>query len=631
MLCEKYRPQVIDDIFGIPEIVAEIKRHMGKKEGIPHMLFYGPPGTGKALTYDSDVLTPSGFVKMSEIVVGSKIIGSDGLTYSVSGVFPQPRQKIVRLLFSDNSTVDCSLDHLWETSGLYERQRGEKSVKTTSEIITSIRKDNKNNHSIQYINSPVIFDERSIPLDPYVLGIYIGDGCIGGSIRFSNPELDIMNRVEGLLPEDDVLCLIKNTTKEWFVKRKIRSHDKSETLKIILSLGFKNTTYSNFKFIPKEYLINSVSNRIKLLNGLIDSDGYVDKNSNVIFSTSSELLANDVKFLVHSLGGKATITQKQKFYSYKGEKKKGLPSFDVIIFFTNGIVPCSSVKHLKRYSPPTGKYFRKYIVGFQWLEDQECQCIYVNSPDHLFITNNFTLTHNTTISKVIANTLLKNAVAGDFYEFNASNDRGIDFIRNNITEIAKRRPLTNDYKIILMDEADNITADAQAAFRRIMEQYHSNCRFIFTCNYPGKLIEPLRSRFVKYEFSKPSYEKLLEFLKVIVKKEGIICDEKQLAKYAENAHGDFRSALNLLEGNLNTKSSEVWEGITIEKLRKLDVNSRIDLAFQGDPEMIFAKLWDLVQEERAWALLPILCDCQSKMNYSVHKTLFLAKLLQEIK
>ena len=240
-------------------------------------------------------------------------------------------------------------------------------------------------------------------------------------------------------------------------------------------------------------------------------------------------------------------------------------------------------------------------------------------------------TGKTSISKVVGREVLKDNFNADFYEFNASKDRGIDFVRNEVADIAKRRSVSSKYKIILMDEADNITPDAQACFRGIIEQYHKNTRFIFTCNYPGKLIGPILSRFTKFEFTKPEMKDLEKYLTDVAAKNNISVTPEKIHMFAKNANGDIRNALGMLEGNTVNANDGKWNGITISKIKTMQQNDKIDLAFAGDADAIFGQLWDLVKVERAWSLLPLLCDCNSKMNLSVHKNMFLAKLLDSIK
>ena len=113
----------------------------------------------------------------------------------------------------------------------------------------------------------------------------------------------------------------------------------------------------------------------------------------------------------------------------------------------------------------------------------------------------------TTVAKVLCNTLNI-----DFMFMNASTERGIDDVRNKIDSFASTTSLMGGYKVLLLDEADNLTPDAQKALRALIEQYQNNCRFVLTCNYPYKLIDPLRSRLQEYCFSYPSNDQSIQNL-----------------------------------------------------------------------------------------------------------------------
>lgn len=240
-------------------------------------------------------------------------------------------------------------------------------------------------------------------------------------------------------------------------------------------------------------------------------------------------------------------------------------------------------------------------------------------------------TGKTTFAKVVANEVLGAHCKNNFFEFNASSDRGIDFIRNEITEISKRRPFGAPYKIILMDESDYITPEAQACFRRILEEYQRTTRFIFTANFPYKLIPALHSRFVSMEFPIIDVKTIAQRLKYIATKEGMALEDKKLIAIAKEANGDLRKAINMLQGG--TPESDVaakFESLTLAALSKMSRDERILLAYAGDADQIFAKVWEMVQREKAWEHLDILANCNHKMNMSIHKTLFLATMLDKM-
>lgn len=171
---------------------------------------------------------------------------------------------------------------------------------------------------------------------------------------------------------------------------------------------FGHNSYN--KFIPDIYKYTSIDNRIALLQGLIDTDGEIakkhgktknnisKKGCTIYYSTSSIQLAKDVQFIVESLGGMARIKEKNKFYTYKGEKKQGKPNFLLTISLPPDIQPCRLQRKLKKFEPKTKYRPTRYISSIEKVGEEECQCILIDHPEHLYITNNFIVTHNTILS-----------------------------------------------------------------------------------------------------------------------------------------------------------------------------------------------------------------------------------------
>lgn len=237
----------------------------------------------------------------------------------------------------------------------------------------------------------------------------------------------------------------------------------------------------------------------------------------------------------------------------------------------------------------------------------------------------------TTLAHVIANEIYGSMKGNFFHEINASSDRGIDIIRDKVTDLCKVKPMGFPYKIIFMDEADYLTAEAQACFRRLIETYHKTVRFIFSCNQVYKLIPPILSRFVKYEVSSIDIKTLAQHLKKITKLEGITkFDDKTLVQFAKKSNGDIRAAINSLEGS-STQENDVWDSITFNGLLSMPKQERIKLAFSGDPDMIFSKVWEMVQQSEAWQNLDLMASTQSNMNYAAIKNVFVAKMLEGLK
>ena len=163
----------------------------------------------------------------------------------------------------------------------------------------------------------------------------------------------------------------------------------------------------------------------------------------------------------------------------------------------------------------------------------------------------------TAAGMALANDILKDDVDNNFFEINASDDRRLETVRNQIKEIASTRKIGDaPFKIILLDEMDGMTKDAQNALKRIMERYADNCRFIITCNDRFKIIHPLQSRCANYRFERLQTRTMHKLLSDILEREEIshISDE-DLEIFIESLHGDMRRGLTELQAVIFSKSS----------------------------------------------------------------------------
>ena len=156
--------------------------------------------------------------------------------------------------------------------------------------------------------------------------------------------------------------------------------------------------YSHEKFIPKDYLLGSHDQRLKIIQGLLDTDGTVDKNSgHVEFSTTSYQLALDVQYLIRSLGGIATIHGRNPKFTYKGEEKEGLPAYDVNIRYhtPSELFTLPRKKELTNDENQYAKSLKLRVNSVEYIGEKETQCISIEHPDHLYVTDDFIVTHNT--------------------------------------------------------------------------------------------------------------------------------------------------------------------------------------------------------------------------------------------
>lgn len=349
-------------------------------------------GVGKAITLDTPILTPSGFIPMREIKVGSIVYDENGEEAEVTHIYPQGRKQIYRVLFEDGTHVDCCKDHLWKfkTSDDVIRNN-EWRTETTERLMQRPLKRGRAYNLCIPIAKAVQFSEKEFPLDPYVLGALLGDGGFTTDrISFTNPDGSLVHKLNDKLKHLGEFKRHKGNDIQYLFK----SNDPrcNKLYRTIKELGLiKQGSLS--KFIPTEYLMGSEKQRLELLRGLIDTDGGVNSKGKVSYYTSSDSLKNDVMSLIRSLGFRCTSS------SYKREDKKNIEhvvriSSDLGVFFT-------SEKHVDKYTNRivpnrVNHYNNLKIVDIQVLpEFEEMQCITVNSPEHTFICGDYIVTHNT--------------------------------------------------------------------------------------------------------------------------------------------------------------------------------------------------------------------------------------------
>jgi replication factor C small subunit len=167
---------------------------------------------------------------------------------------------------------------------------------------------------------------------------------------------------------------------------------------------------------------------------------------------------------------------------------------------------------------------------------------------HLLFTGNAGV-GKTTAAVTLAREFFRDSWQMNFRELNASDERGIDVVRNQIKQFARTVPLGDaTFKILFLDEADALTTDAQAALRRTMESYAQTCRFILSCNYSSKIIDPIQSRCAIYRFKALGAEAIQEEVNRIAAREGLTISPGAMEAIVYIAQGDMRKAINALQG-----------------------------------------------------------------------------------
>jgi len=172
----------------------------------------------------------------------------------------------------------------------------------------------------------------------------------------------------------------------------------------------------------------------------------------------------------------------------------------------------------------------------------------------------------------------------NFQETNASDERGINVVREKIKDFARTKPIGGDFKIIFLDESDALTSDAQNALRRTMEVYTSTCRFILSCNYSSRIIDPIQSRCAVFRFGPLSTDAVKTMIKKIAKEEKIDLKEDGLDAIAYVSEGDMRKAINALQSSSGIGDS-ITESLVYQissRAKPEEIKNMMKVALSGD-------------------------------------------------
>lgn len=363
-----------------------------------YFAYFCEMGTGKAQPKSCKVLTPTGWREIGGLRVGDDIFASDGSLTVVTGVYPQGIRPVFKVTMNDRASTLCCDEHLWMTQNTAERlnefhgrhHKPMASVKSTAEIRKKLKDGAGNNiHSIP-VSGQVSFPDRWTEIDPYLLGLLLGDGCIRKGVSISNPEKFILNQFRSLVGRN--LKIVSRGIDHHVVTNNER---KINWLRDELSRIGLLGKYSHEKFVPEDYLVNSKSKMISLLQGLMDTDGTVERGC-ATYSTTSPHLRDAVCFITGCLGGISRVSSRAGKYKKDGKVVECKTGYAVRINLPSDICPfrLPTKKNLFR---PNQKYkpVRRFITDISPSNGADCVCISIEHPSRLYITDGFIVTHNT--------------------------------------------------------------------------------------------------------------------------------------------------------------------------------------------------------------------------------------------
>lgn len=457
-------------------------------------------GSGKAQPLYADICTPFGFRKMGDLKVGDKISSTDGGYETVIQIFERGVLENIEFTFSDGRKVECAKDHLWKARRVCRRpdwynktmDRENLWQIMTTEMVLSILDAKSNNKVFVPLCEPVQFTKgcrnQGITIHPYLLGCLLGDGCLSKSLyspMLTTIDKDIVDKIASL---GYTIHNVPSSDKTFYI------YDKD----VVKALKQKRLwgKHSYDKFIPECYKTSYIEDRYELLQGLLDTDGTVDEDGHIEYYTTSRRLCDDVVWIVRSLGGLASVHVKKGKYKKDGVIVECRDCYRISINIRNA----QKLFHLPRKKEriKTEKYRgggsdeELAIVSYKILPPTEMRCIVVSNPNRLYITNDFTVTHNT-YGEVLS-------IAEESLD---PNWRGL-FLRNNLDDIKAGGSILDTFREVYGNSIQIRTADMP----RVMFPNGSYCDVTHAAD---QSIEALLRRFKGRQYDTIIFDELTGF------------------------------------------------------------------------------------------------------------------------
>lgn len=388
-----------------------------------------PTSAGKCQPLYAKVKTPNGWTTMGEIKAGDWVVTPKGNTAQVQAVFEPGHKDVYELTFKDGRKVRSCEDHIWPI--FHHDWQNNTKLLSLKDIVT-LRNKTKRRIGVPLATMNQDSQPRSLPLDPYLLGALLGDGSFRNNITITSQDQFILDKVSKSLHADYVLK--HHDQYDWSIVfkdhdthmsyRSVYAKDPKRAVdgkivkdqpipsydlykSIINDLGLMGT-YSHTKFIPEIYLNASYPQRLELIQGLMDTNGYVSKRGEYSYTTVSPQLAEDFVYLIRSVGGIAyTKLLKNTSYVNKAEDRIGSKdAYTIRIYHPTPELLLSLPRKLDRIRNRNVRTIPiLHITDIQKVSHEPVKCIMIDDPAHLYLTDDFVVTHNTivtsTLSKIV--------------------------------------------------------------------------------------------------------------------------------------------------------------------------------------------------------------------------------------
>lgn len=372
------------------------------------ILVTGVSGEGKAEPYTNKIPTPTeqGYTLMGDLKIGDYVFDENGRKTKVTHIFEQGMRDIYRITFKDHRHIDVSDEHLF---GLYHYSHGEYKYKVMSVRELYERQISQGLHCRYRVphNNAVVYPKSYMPIHPWVLGCFIGNGCCRETnLTISAATIEVPQRIADICGFTVKRNSLKNYN--WVFYKNNRP---IKTADFFVEIPEMINCYSKDKRIPHSYMVTDIQSRYRLLQGLLDTDGNItrDIRHNVSYSSTSKELCEQILWLIRSLGFTGMITLDKRSYKYNsgfcGRVHFSIPHNVKHYFFSVSYKWQQAMKAFYDHLPTKYRYFENgnIIENIEKLsEKKQCRCIRVENPSHLYLTENFIVTHNSSLANLLA-------------------------------------------------------------------------------------------------------------------------------------------------------------------------------------------------------------------------------------
>lgn len=391
------------------------KREWYMENNIPYhfgFLLYGEGGTGKAEPLSNKIPTPTkkGYTLMGDLKVGDYVFDINGMKTQVTQIFDQGERDVYTVTFNDGRKINVSDEHLF---GVYTMSHGKEkySVRSVADMSKDYKRKNQcGEWSYRYKVPrplPVNYPSKNVPVHPWVLGCFIGNGCCKETaLTISSGTPEIPNAIARIY---NFTCR-RNSEKNYNYNFRDENGNIVKTKDFFKDIPEIIDCYSRNKKIPEEYIHNDIDTRLQLIQGLMDTDGCVTISGNrfhITYSSTSKSLLKQMRYILYSFGFSSTICvdkrgEEKYVGGFCGTLNINISNKDKYKLFSlarKRTLTQMAWKFGKHYAT---KYDNMIIKDISFSHKEKCKCIMVDSPMHLYLTENFIVTHNTSIAQAIA-------------------------------------------------------------------------------------------------------------------------------------------------------------------------------------------------------------------------------------